>query len=106
LGAREAIELFMRKHGIAILFLQETKISQDYQDNRATHTWYFSGSAKTRDTAVFEAGVTVVVQNKFVKHITEVVPWTDRIISITLQAAMPLTFIGAYAVPAKSTDKT
>ena len=48
----------------------------------------------------------VVVQNKFVKHITEVVPWTDRIISITLQAAMPLTFISAYAVPAKSIDKT
>ena len=36
-----------------------------------------------------------------IKHIIEVIPWTDRIISVTLKAAMPVTFIGAYAVPAR-----
>ena len=41
------------------------------------------------------------LHNSLIKNLIDVIPWTDRIISVTLQAAMPVTFIGAYAVPAR-----
>ena len=100
-GLRRQVEIWMKERGVKILLLQETKSKFDSKEVRKDYTWHFSGDRHTSQTQVFEAGVAIVVHNSILKHVVDVIPWSDRIISITLQASMPLTFISAYAFPAR-----
>ncbi len=91
----------MKKHNISLLCLQETKIAENKQESsRPDDTWYFSGENKTCTTSVFEAGVAIVLANPVKKYLKEIEPISDRLMSITLQAPMPIAYICAYAIPA------
>ena len=92
-GQREAIELWMKQRRIDILLLQETKVRTDTRVHRGDFVWYFSGSNKASQTkSGFEAGVAVVLRNKLSKHVIDINPISDRLMTVTLQATMPVTF--------------
>ncbi len=103
-GKREEVEAWMKKHNIAILFLQETHTAVDSRETRGSYTWYFSGEKKLLEEQ-WTAGVGVVIENKHIQHITDVEPINDRTIRIMIMRRMPTTMIGAYMPQAGRTEE-
>ena len=91
----------MIKHNIDILFLQETHISDQTQENRKRHTWYFSPAEKEDHNNTW-TGVACVIRNELINYVLDIEPINGRIMSLTLNAAIPITFINVYAPPATS----
>ena len=71
-----------------------------HKKTKKKYTWYFSGG----DTKGYHfAGVAIVIHNKWNNIIADVQPINERIITITLNNAIPITIIGAYAPTAPAT---
>ncbi len=94
-GKREEVEAWMKKHNIAILFLQETHSAWDSREARGSYTWYFSGEKKLLEEQ-WTAGVGVVIDNKHIQHVEDVEPLNDRMIRLTIKGSMPTTMLGVY----------
>ena len=80
----------MQTNKIDILVIQETTINQTKIENRKKYTWYFSGDTKRqsgqqkRNMAEYtEAGVAIVLNNKYKRNINTLHPISDRPVSYT-----------------------
>ena len=104
-AAREEIETFAKEEQINIILASETQINKNPKEIRETYTWYFSGENRIKEDGKFVTGVGILIKSTLNNYIKEVIPVNDRIITITLNYTLPITFIGVYAPPSERTKK-
>ena len=92
-GVRDEVEQWMKKRQIAILGLQETRHNQNSKETRKQYTWFFSEEGARKE---YTAGVGIVISNKYLKYIKDVEPITDRIMYVTLNAAVEINIVVVY----------
>jgi len=105
LAAREEIETFAKEEKIDIILASETKINKNQKEIREKYTWFFSGENRIKEDGKFVTGVGILIKSTLNNYIKEVIPVNDRIITITLNYTLPITFIGVYAPPSERTKK-
>jgi exonuclease III len=95
----------MKKERIGILVLQETKTTTNHRETRKETSSFFSGEHRTNTLQMrFSAGVAVIISHNIIHAVRNVVPISDRIITITLESQPLLNIVGAYAPPADHED--
>ena len=82
----------MMIHNIKIMLLSETTIGTSGREIRDKYTWFFGGGKYDKTNA----GVAIVIDNKWTSAIDEVTPTSDRIMHITLKGPALTTFIAVY----------
>ena len=98
----------MNKRNIQSLLLQETHVNQHVREIRKNYTWFFAGDTdKNSGKNHTEAGVAIVIHNELINYIWDIQSYSDRLISVTLGYAIPISFISTYhyTSTAKSEDK-
>jgi exonuclease III len=91
----------MKRERIDILTLQETKITTNHRETRKSTSWFFSGEHRTNPTQTrFSAGVAVVISHRILFAVRDIVPISDRIITVTIETLPILNIVGVYAPPA------
>ena len=98
----------MNKQKVLVLLLQETHVNQNVREIRKNYTWFFAGDTeKNGGKNHTEAGVATIIHNSLVNYIWDIQSYSDRLISITLGYAIPVSFISAYmyTAAALSEDK-
>lgn len=97
----------MRKKQIKIAVINETRKDQIDKEIRKKFTWYHSGN----DGKIYKkgerpyAGVTIVVDNEYANYVLDVIPISDRIIILRLNADLPITIVGIYNYTAKASTE-
>ena len=86
----------MKEKDILILALQETRIGTNSREARGEYTWYMSGEYKHKEEEKYTAGVGFVINNKCVKYVEDVIPYTDRLMQITLKGTCIINLINLY----------
>ena len=92
-GKREEIEKWMKDNDIAIALIQETSIDQNTREARKEYTWYFSGENGRKE---YTAGGGIVMRNDYTKHIEDIEPVDDRLITLTLKSTLKVKNINTY----------
>jgi len=105
LEGRLLIEKYMDQHNIDVMFVQDTKVKFNQKERKTKYTWFNSGENPIYSQKPFSSGVAFVIRNTYLNYIKEITPVNDRIITMTLYAAMPITFISAYAPTADKTTE-
>ena len=101
-GKREEIEQWMRDNKIMIATIQETRINQNAREARKEYTLYFSGE---KGRPEYTAGVAIVINNKYIQHILDIIPITDIIMYIILNAILPITIMSVYTPQAERPEE-
>ena len=74
--------------------ITETHINTNNKETRKEYTYYFSGG----DTKQHHfAGVAIIVKNKLINYMEDIQPINERLMTITLNLAIPVTVIAVYA---------
>ena len=97
-GLREEIDMWMAKNEIDILCLQETRNNQNSRETRKNYTWFFSGEGGRKD---YTAGVGMVIRNKFMQYIEDIVPINDRLMYLTIRGTIETNIVCTYMPPAE-----
>lgn len=84
-----------------IAAIQETRSERNTREARKEYTWYFSGENGREE---YTAGVAFIINNKWTQYIEDVEPYTDRLMTITLNAKLPLTIINTHIPHAERPD--
>jgi len=105
LEGRLLIEKYMDLHNIDIMMLQDTKLKFNQKERKNKYTWFNSGENPLYVQKPFSSGVAFVIRNTFLNYVKEITPVNDRIITLTLYATMPITFISVYAPTADKTTE-
>jgi len=103
-GKREQIEIWAKENDIDILLLQETHINQTAMEKRGEYTVFLSGSGNGQDRT--EAGVGILIKNKLLNTLIEIIPIDDRLMTVTLRGKnMSYSFINTYMYTAENQEK-
>ena len=97
-GVREEIDIWMSKNEIDILCLQETRNNQNSRETMNNYTWFFSGEGGRKEDTV---GVGMVIRNKFMQYIDDIVPINDRLMYLTIRGIIESNIICTYMPPAE-----
>ena len=100
------IGLPLAPKNIKILLLQ---VNQNVMEIRENYTWFFAGSIdKNIGKNHTGAGVAIIISKELTGYIWDVQSYSDRLISITLGYAIPISFRSAYmyTAAASSEDKS
>ncbi len=92
-GIRDEVEKWMKKNGIMIAGIQETRSNINSRETRKEYTWFFSGEGGREK---YTAGVGLVIGNKFLQFIEDIEPIDDRLMYITLKCAIEITIVITY----------
>ena len=97
----------MLKYEVDILASQETNINGNCTETTTFYIWFFSGDDNKKGKYT-EAGVAIVITNKFKKRMEEISPTNDRLMSITIGANPQIAIISnySYTATAESEDKS
>ena len=74
-------------------------------EKRGEYTLFLSGSGNGQDRT--EAGVGILIKNKLLNTLIEIIPIDDRLMTVTLRGKnMSYSFINTYMYTAKDHEKT
>ena len=94
----------MKQDGISIALIQETHVNTNGKEQNKQYTWFFSGDT-TKNTDHTHAGVAIIIKNDLLNYIQDIQPINDRLMYITLEHIMPVTFINVYMPTAEHTTE-
>lgn len=77
-GKRKDIEQWVKRTGINIVALQETKANNNSKETRKEYTWFFGGD-QTKTHTDYGMGF---IRNDWLQHIEDIEPIDDRIMLI------------------------
>ena len=88
----------MMENNVSIALIQETRIGQNTREARKNYTWYFSGENGRPE---YTAGVAIVIKNKMIKHMEDIEPINDRLMTMKLKGTLQIKIINTYIPQAK-----
>ena len=97
-GLREEIDIWMAKNEIDTRCLQETRNNKNSRETRKNYTWFFSGEGGRTE---YTAGVGMVIRNKFMQYIDDIVPINDKRMYATIRGIIECNIICTYMPPAE-----
>ena len=88
----------MSENQIDTSYLQEARNNQNSRESTTNYTWFFSGEGGPKE---YTAGVGMVISNKFMQYIEDIVRIHDRLMYATIRGTIESNITCTYMPPAE-----